>query len=89
MPLPPPPPISYDCMRTRLFGACLDFIRDHHRRTPASPTPAIAIAEYGVPEEEEPANVLPVIENVVAFALSDGAGTPGVRRAASIFYWEL
>lgn len=80
---------SYDCMATRLFGACLDFIRDHHNRTGASPTPAIGVAEFGVPEETEPQNLLPVITNVVATALSDGSGTPGVRRAAVVFYWEL
>jgi len=80
---------SYDCMETRLFGACLDFIRSKHNRTRAAPTPALAIAEYGVAEMEAPGSVMPVVTNVIATALSDGAGTPGVRRAAIIFYWEL
>lgn len=80
---------SYDCMATRLFGACLDYIARNHLRTPASPAVAIAIAEFGVPEMTEPERVLPVIKNVIATVLSDGAGTPGVRRAAVAFYWEL
>ena len=57
---------SYDCMdNTRLFGSCLDFIRDHHNRTKGAPSPAIAIAEFGVPEMQSPERILPVITNVL------------------------
>jgi hypothetical protein len=78
---------SYDCMGTRLFPACLDWIRSKHNRTAASPAVALAIAEFGVPEMTEPQRVLPVIANVVSAVLSESA--PGVRRAAVAFYWEL
>ena len=78
---------SYDCMGTRLFPACLDYITAKHTRTAASPAVALAIAEFGVPEMTEPTRVLPVITNVVSAVLSESA--PGVRRAAVAFYWEL
>ena len=79
---------SYDCMATALFGLCLDFIYAHHNRTRASPSPAIAVGEFGVPEIKAPPGTLQnVTSNVVSFAMSVGAS--GMRRAAYIAYWEL
>jgi hypothetical protein len=87
---------SYDCMATRSFGQCLDFIADHHNATAASPInaglPAVTIGEYGVAETyAPPGTVEAVSKNVVAFALSTGNGTTNskVRRADYALYWEL
>jgi hypothetical protein len=87
---------SYDCMATRSFGACLDYIADHHNATAASPInygiPSIAIGEYGVAETyAPPGTVESVSKNVVAFALSNGNGTrnSNIRRADYLLYWEL
>ena len=82
---------SYDTMNTRELGAALDFIADHHNRTASAPSPAVAIGEFGTPEMvSAPGAVAHGVSNVLAYALSAGAGASnaGLRRAAYVMAWE-
>ena len=82
---------SYDTMHTRELGAALDFIAAHHNRSAAAPSPAVAIGEFGTPEMvSPPGTVAHGVTNVLAYALSSGAGAgnAGQRRAAYALYWE-
>eukprot|EP00912_Choanoflagellata_sp_UC4_P001274 UC4_evm1s797 len=74
---------SYDTQASSTnFRAALDFIRDSHNRTLASPKNAVFVAEYGVPENEESNSTLVgVVQNVIEESLTWGA--------RYILFWEI
>jgi hypothetical protein len=82
---------SYDTQALNpTFGAALDFIAQHHNPTSASPSPAVYIGEYGVPQMTAPLKELQnVTANVVAWALQPGIIKGWLQKAAHVIFWEL